>query len=1003
MTDCDPFKDEEWIPLNVEIQSNPPSKQLETSGEDPKTARHVDMFPRQPETNEILVQDIRKKNQHEATNHSISISRTNKTLQEIRNQHEANQSLKQDLFNRPLSRFPVLFIGNLLREIWNCEYSVRLGVFLICFGLCTQAISFNFVFYFTMQSLPKILLATALAVILGYVYISPTAMTKINEWKKAENVADGIFTLFEIMDGTLLKRIVIGIVICIPVIMEMSALLFLARLVGESDGSLTKVGLCWITFAFQIVFLLPLHFGVEYSASARNKTDGMNGNGSVLRHWGNGRYLFWRCTLIKKPSTTLFDCRMHSWICLYTMALITTIIQVNFDQIHRPIILAGPFTLATGAFLILSRSEGNEQDLLADIMRRVLRRTLRDILVEVGEGVAEDEMLRLAMLRWIADYWASSRNGAEEGIANKRKNTNNNSAKNKEEEHVRIVPDRVQDSATTSQVGAKCKISSLNDDSMGPSSSAADPTSSSDEIGWSQLSTMLSLTIEQMIREVRNSESESGGQYSTTHIHSSGSIQGLQALLSSFHRNERAKPAVESYKKAIADISPSRNLAMYAGLASRCPAFLSAVYLYIVFPFDANLRVLILLPLVCFEAMRVSEWIVQCRRAEGWFRLRNQDTLRAAIVQGESWVSSLFPLEMTPMEIILSQDTYSPFTPGKLLQVWLNVQSSVVALESGLTAMKCVHTVKVATDVAFHVVSLTKFGMELKSKGFGLGLGLIVLDIFHFHLKKSTSDPSSQHDSNFRGMHAAAVLDIAEKSQMFTRNVSELVEESKDERNFLSPVVSFFGGLLESSTMSNDGQVSTEKSISVEPENISNTDENIEVELRQLKGVEEPVQLIISSQCTSQISFEGEIERTALLQDLELDDSESDDRSKNSLCSNNAEEDSIFGDDDESWTAIDEMPNIEVGPILDIHSEETSVTKDNGEVSAPTHAVRHQVIESNQNNNLKWVGAGIAILGTVIGGVVFTGNNNSGDNNRSDDKESSKRSTVTIERLEDDE
>jgi hypothetical protein len=72
-------------------------------------------------------------------------------------------------------------------------------------------------------------------------------------------------------------------------------------------------------------------------------------------------------------------------------------------------------------------------------------------------------------------------------------------------------------------------------------------------------------------------------------------------------------------------------------------------------------------------------------------------------------------------------------------------------------------------------------------------------------------------------------------------------------------------------------------------------------------------------------------------------------------------------------------------------------------VSAPTHAIRHQVIDTNQNNNLKWVGAGIAILGTVIGGIVFTGNNESGDNNQSDDKESSKRSTVTIERLEDDE
>ena len=874
-----------------------------------------------------------------------------------------------------------------------------------------------------MQSLPKILLATALAGILGYVCISPTVMTKLNQLKKAENVADGILTLFEIMDGTLLKRTVIGIVICIPVIMEMSALLFLARLVGESDGSWTKVGICWITFAFQIVVILPLHFGVEYSASARNKTDGLNGISSILRHWGNGRYPFWRFTLVKKPLTTLFDCRMHSWICLYTMALITTTIQVNFDQIHRPIFLAGPFTLATGAFLILSRSEENEEDLLADIMRRVLRRTLRDILVEVGEGVAEDEMLRLAMLRWIADYWASSRHGAEDGTANMGKNTNTNSGEDKEEESVRIVLDRVQDSATTSQVGAKSKFSSLADDSMGPSPNAVDPTSSSEDIGWSQLSNMLSFTIEQMNREVRNSENESGGQSNTTHVYSSGSIQGLQVLLSSFHCNERAKPAVESYKKAIADISPSRNLAIYAGLASRCPAFLSAVSLFIFFPFDANLCVLILLPLVCFEVMRVSEWIVQCRCAEDWFRLRNQDTLRAAIRLGESWVSPLFPLDMTPMEIILSQDTYSPFMPGKLLQVWLNVQSSVLALESGLTAMKCVHTAKVATDVAFHVVSLTKFGMELNSKGFVLGLGMIVFDIFHFHLKKSTFDPSSQHDSNFRGRHTAAVVDIAEKSQMFTRNVSELVEESKDERNFLSPVVSFFGGFLKSSTILSDGQVvegrktdaeaeEAEKSFSVEHENMSMSDENIEVELRQLKSVQEPVELIIPSQCTSKIYFEGEIERTAVLQDLELDDNESEDRSKNILCSNNAEEDGIFDDDDESWTAIDqETPNIDAGPILDMHSEETSVTEyklgdgddKRSKVSAPTHAIRHQVIDTNQNNNLKWVGAGIAILGTVIGGIVFTGNNESGDNNQSDDKESSKRSTVTIERLEDDE
>ena len=64
----------------------------------------------------------------------------------------------------------------------------------------------------------------------------------------------------------------------------------------------------------------------------------------------------------------------------------------------------------------------------------------------------------------------------------------------------------------------------------------------------------------------------------------------------------------------------------------------------------------------------------------------------------------------------------------------------------------------------------------------------------------------------------------------------------------------------------------TEKSISVEHEHMSITDENIEVELHQIKGVEEPVELIISSQVTSQISCEGEIKRTVVSQDLELDD-----------------------------------------------------------------------------------------------------------------------------------
>lgn len=891
-----------------------------------------------------------------------------------------------------------------------------LGVFLVCFGFCTQALSLNFVIYYSIQSLPKIIIATVLLVILGYVYFSPSALAIIDKVRNIENLTDGIFTVLEMIDGHSLKRIILGIAIFVPVFVEMLAISFLSRLVGENHGGWIKAGLYWIAIAVQMIILLPLHFVLEYSSNAGNES-------GILKKWGNGRYSFWRLTLIKKSSTTLFDCRLHAWIFLYAIALLTTIIQVELDNIHRPLLLAGPITLATGAFLIISRSGGGEQDLMADITRRVLRRTLGDILMRVGEDVAEDEMLRLAMIRWIVDYWAT--NDSEEDIMTKSKNGSINIGNDKTALPVTVGQDRARDGLA----GSLSIHASSNDfESSGAvhtSPSTSIPESHAEGIGWSQLLSMLSLSTEHMYQEISDSTSGLGNQPRAGQRHNNSSIQDLQALLSSFNQNERAKPAVDSYKRAIADIYPSRNLAICAGLASRCPACLSMVTICSFFPMNAHLCTLVLLPLILFEVMRVSEWIVDCRRAENWFRLRIQDSsLLENNVDGNSCISSLFPQQMTSMEIILSQDNYSPFTPGKLLQVWLNVESSVKALESGLTAMKCVHTAQVATNVAFNVMSLTMFGMELKDKGLCVGLRLIVSDIFHFHYQKcqrSADESNYQHgqrdnfcDANIRGGHTAAMLDIVEKSQVLTRNVSELVEESKDEGTFLSPLVTFFNNPFQSNETPSDIE-STEpnkmesRSHAANETACSKIEENKndgirEVEVQPSIPVEGRVQLSSMPKCM--------IQKPILPQDLEFDNEESDDNSSDNVKSD-IQEDSGFDSDDGSWTAIGgeiSAKHVQGTPIplvVDASSlvghEMNNGDDERSDVKSQTIAVRHEVVESDQNNYLKWVGAGVAIFSTIIGGIALTSNNkDSIDHSVDGDLSRNRKSTVIIERLEDD-
>ena len=82
------------------------------------------------------------------------------------------------------------------------------------------------------------------------------------------------------------------------------------------------------------------------------------------------------------------------------------------------------------------------------------------------------------------------------------------------------------------------------------------------------------------------------------------------------------------------------------------------------------------------------------------------------------------------------------------------------------------------------------------------------------------------------------------------------------------------------------------------------------------------------------------------------------------------------------------------------------------EENQSTSSERHQVVESESpkhandaNDAMKWVGAGVAIIGTVIGGIALASNNDESSRRGTGQRNetNSRRSTVTIERLDDDE
>ena len=97
------------------------------------------------------------------------------------------------------------------------------------------------------------------------------------------------------------------------------------------------------------------------------------------------------------PKKTARDVSQLCLLVLYGSALWITLQQWNFHKVPS---LAGPFFVSTGTIL-LSYDDHDSMDWFSSLVRYALRLTLRDILATVGTSVQEDEMLQIAILRWL--------------------------------------------------------------------------------------------------------------------------------------------------------------------------------------------------------------------------------------------------------------------------------------------------------------------------------------------------------------------------------------------------------------------------------------------------------------------------------------------------------------------------------------------------------------------------------------------------------------------------
>jgi len=665
---------------------------------------------------------------------------------------------KQRMMNKPLSRFGRMFLLHFVTDVWSHHVSTRLGILLLFLALVCQIIHLLFI---TISIFPHMFFLACTT----YLYLCQIKNDDIlqKSWRAVvsnvskRSLAAVVVYLDTTLDGTTGMKQMTLVLLVIPIVLRMWTIVFLARVVGDTGwwggGGPYECGRSLKFLVVELMFLVPMQCHVRITNGdddivpnvRQNRLDFPMGSsrGNDTNHLQSAALKIGRITITKKETTTVSDCQTHTLMYLYISALFAaTTILMN----SAPLQLAGSFLFASGTILLHSSfqrsstggDDGSSVD-LSELLQSTMRLALLDALECVGDDIAEDEMLKLTMLRWLVDYWASPPLPPLSSITTSPLPSDdeyNNSA------HTDVPPIQPSSSVHQSEVSEEGGIS------------------------WYALGTMLRRTTAQMHQEVPRAPSSANNEEC---YDQNSSVRNLESMLSSLDVDERAEPAVLSYKRAVEECAPSRQIAIIIAILQRCPALFSIVCLYMNGSIHRVRIAITLSPLILLELMRMKQWFNSCHRA--------------MMVNGQQHdtVSVWLPDEMEPMVIILSRDDYSPNNPGPALQVWGNLKGSVVALQSGLTAMRCIQTVQQVTDVAFDVTCLTKFAYKISQREMPHELGSLVLNIWqHYKDKSSLITSSSRGRDEGKNRLSSANFNNA---QITANKIQTVVQEGRQENN----------------------------------------------------------------------------------------------------------------------------------------------------------------------------------------------------------------------------
>jgi len=453
----------------------------------------------------------------------------------------------------------------------------------------------------------------------------------------------------------------------------------------------------------------------------------------------------------------------------------------------------GVFTLVTLCNATMSSIATNDTVLeIGEISRKALKQSIIEISSravwsdkDVGSSLLgilsdDDGALRLALLEWIIDRWASSKSDEQPNPSSTHLNDSSPpSATNESNDADNSSQDK--DSSTDSPSFQGQKNQSTDD-----SSSFTPPNNSS--------------TSSQVLP----------------------SYQSLQAVIARLDADETLIPTIKRYRIWVYSLPPSRNAAVCVALWKICPA-MAIMSLWISVASIAQLCMLILSsfgvitsqststglfglgilgivltilsPVLCIEYLRVSQW---------WAKT----TCQLKKFEYDSQSSADGKTQRDLVMILLqsdSTDDYSESTMGTtflfdtssfLLRIWYLLQESISVLESSIPVVRSLTVASSVADLSTNAICLVDLALEVKKRGWLGGAGMMIYDAFTHHLskeiqqRKQESSSSSTHqdrgsddteEEELGGQYTASIMNAVGNVGKISHNVSCLIQ--KDEHD----------------------------------------------------------------------------------------------------------------------------------------------------------------------------------------------------------------------------